>query len=172
MEIYAVHEDSCNRSVLVVKDAKLMRELRLYAYFRQCFPSDMDISSFKELALALSSHPPYEVPISSIKVHHIHSQVPSGELFRGLNATIVGLAVSSAKSTDSEPCTPWCAGLGIVRGIDLTKDLFYVLTPVPQRILVKVDVLLQGFLEIPIGLLQAPECRSPYMSANVLAYKL
>lgn len=172
MEIYAAREDSNNRSMLVLKDAKLMRELRMYAYFRQCFPSDMDISSFKELALALASHPPYEVSISSIKVSHIHCQVPHGEVFRGLNATIVGLAVSFAKSMDSEPCTPWCVGLGIVRGIDLSKDLLYVLTPVPQRILVKVDILLQGFLEIPIGLLQVQECRSPYMSANVLAYKL
>ncbi|KAF6146195.1 hypothetical protein GIB67_005843, partial [Kingdonia uniflora] len=38
--------------------------------------------------------------------------VPSSEIFRSLNATIVGLAVSSIKSTESGPCSPWCIGLG------------------------------------------------------------
>lgn len=167
IEINSARQDSYNRSVLVLKDAKLMRDLRIYAYFRQCIPSEMDICTFKELGLALASHPPYEVPFSSVRISHLHWQVPSSEVFRSLNATIVGLAVS-AQSLNSEACTPWCVGLGIVRGVDVSKDLLYILTPVPQRVLVKVDLLLQGYLEIPTRLLEVPECRSPYMSANVL----
>ncbi|KAL5722453.1 hypothetical protein ACHQM5_005971 [Ranunculus cassubicifolius] len=170
IEIYAAREDSYRHSVLTLKDAKLIRDLRIKAYFRQCFPENMEFS-FKELAYALCSHPPYEVPISSVKITHLYGQVPSSEIYRGLNASIVALAVSSTKSTDGEPSTPWCVGLGIVRAIDLSKDLLYILTPVPQRILAKVDLLLQGFIEIPTGLLQEQGCRSPYMSANVLPYK-
>ncbi|KAF5198920.1 Polynucleotide 5'-hydroxyl-kinase NOL9 [Thalictrum thalictroides] len=168
IEIKPAFEDSYKRSVLILKDARLMRDVRIIAYFRQCLPCDLDISSRKELAHALASHPPYEVPLSSIKVTHLYSQVPSSEIFHALNASIVGLAVTSTKSTNSETCTPWCVGLGIVRGIDLSKDILYVLTPVPQRVLVKVDLLLQGFLQIPISLLQVQGYRSPYMSANVL----
>ncbi|PIA62360.1 hypothetical protein AQUCO_00200394v1 [Aquilegia coerulea] len=168
IEIKTAFEDSFKRSVLILKDARLMRDIRIIAYFRQCLASDLDISSRKELAHALASHPPYEVPLSSIKVTHLYCQVPSSESFHALNASIVGLAVTSAKSTNSEACTPWCVGLGIVRGIDVSKDLLYVLTPVPQRVLVKVDLLLQGFLQIPTSLLQVQGYRSPYMSANVL----
>ena len=43
---------------------------------------------------------------------------------------------------------------GIVRGIDTFKRLLYVLTPVPQSTLEKVDLLLQGFVQIPTCLLQ------------------
>lgn len=43
---------------------------------------------------------------------------------------------------------------GIVRGIDSFKGLVYVITPVPQSVLEKVDLLLQGFIQIPTCLLQ------------------
>lgn len=61
--------------VLVRKDARLLRGLRLMAYFRQCFPSDMAISTIKELARALAAHPPYEVSITTVKIKHLHRQV-------------------------------------------------------------------------------------------------
>lgn len=61
--------------VLVHKDARLLRDLRVMAYFRQCFPSDLSITTIKELAYALAAHPPYEIPMSSIKIKHLHCQV-------------------------------------------------------------------------------------------------
>ncbi|OVA11958.1 Pre-mRNA cleavage complex II Clp1 [Macleaya cordata] len=112
IEIGSARRDAYNRSVLVRKDAALTRDLRIFAYFRQCFPSDFSVNTFKELAHALASHRPYVVSISRIKIKHLHCQVPSSEIFHSLNATIVGLAVSSAKSSDSERGTPWCVGLG------------------------------------------------------------
>ncbi|KAJ0047502.1 hypothetical protein Pint_15345 [Pistacia integerrima] len=228
MEISSARQDSYNRSVLIQKDARLLRDLRIMAYFRQCFSSNQNITTIKELAHALASHPPYEVPISSIKIRHLHCQVPSTEIFYSLNATIVGLA------TSSEMCEnlPWCVGLGrsllhhlfvilffafttspsvlfelvkfftyfipvylgktalsicatvsllcrvneyglmalvwIVRGIDTLKGLLYVITPVPPSILEKVDLFLQGFIQIPTCLLQVQGCTSPYISVNVL----
>lgn len=45
------------------------------AYFRQCFPSDMQITTIKELSRALAAHPPYEIPVSSIKIKHLHCEV-------------------------------------------------------------------------------------------------
>lgn len=61
--------------ILVQRDAGLMRDLRIMAYFRQCFPTDCNITTIKELAHALASHPPYQVPTSSIKIRHLHCQV-------------------------------------------------------------------------------------------------
>lgn len=165
IEISSAREDSFKRSVLVQKDAHLLRDLRIMAYFRQCFPSNLNITTIKELAQALASQPPYEVPISSIKIRHLYCQIPSTEIYYSLNATIVGLAVSSEGSGNS----PWCVGLGIVRGVDTFKGLLYVITPIPPSTLEKVDLFLQGFIQIPTGLLQVQGCVSPYMSTNVLS---
>ncbi|KAH1111869.1 hypothetical protein GLYMA_04G177200v4 [Glycine max] len=108
IEINSARQDSLNRSVLVQKDARLLRDLRIMAYFRQCFSSESNISTIKELAHALTSHCPYEVPIASIKIRHLHCEVPSSEIFYSLNATVVGLAVDS----DGPENLPWCLGLG------------------------------------------------------------
>lgn len=164
IEINSACQDSFNRSMPVQKDAHLLRDLRIMAYFRQCFLSSLNITTIKELANALASHVPYQVPISSIKIRHLHCQVPCTEVFYSLNASIVGLAVSSEQLED----LPLCVGLGIVRGIDTSKGLLYMVTPVPPNILEKVDLLLQGFIQIPTCLLQVQGCMSPYMSTNVL----
>lgn len=133
----------CVSRVLIQKHSQLIRDSRIMAYFRHCFPMDMNITTNKELAHALASQSPYVVPISSIKIRHLHCQVcpiidiplissfcwtrfwlffpcllflppfwqvPSTEIFYSLNATIVGLAVSSEDSEDF----PWCVGLGKV----------------------------------------------------------
>ncbi|CAL9104933.1 unnamed protein product [Musa textilis] len=157
-----------NQSILVRKDACRMRDQRLFDYFKQCFPSNLNILTNKELAHALAAIAPYVVPFAKIKVVHLHCQVPSSEIFHSLNATIVGLAVSSDVPAKSRSDTPWCVGLGIVRAIDAVRGLLYVITPVPLGTLQKVDLLLQGFIEIPTGLLQVRGCLSPYMSTNVL----
>ncbi|KAL8118271.1 polynucleotide 5'-hydroxyl-kinase NOL9 [Apium graveolens] len=164
IEISSARQDSLKRSVLVQKDARLLRDLRIMAYFRQCFPSEIDITTIKELARALAAHPPYEVPVSCVKIKHLHNEVPSSEIFYSLNATIVGLAVSS-EDIDHLPC---CVGLGIVRSIDTLKKIIYVITPVPHNTLEKVDLILQGFIQIPNCLLQVQGCFSPYMASNVL----
>ena len=69
------------QGVLVQKDARLLRDLRIMAYFKQCFSSDSNISTIKELAHALASHCPYEVPIASIKIRHLHCEVGLNLLF-------------------------------------------------------------------------------------------
>ncbi|KAL6626883.1 hypothetical protein ACP70R_030609 [Stipagrostis hirtigluma subsp. patula] len=166
INIDAAFRDASNRSLLVQKDACGMRERRLVEYLKQCFPSDISLTTNKELAYALASLPPYQVPFSDVRVTHLHCEVPASEIWRSLNATIVGLAVSNtSEATGSIPC---CVGLGIVRGVDVQKGLLYVITPVPLQRLQTVDLLLQGLIEIPTSLLQVRGCVSPYMSTNVL----
>lgn len=164
LEMNSARQDLLNRSVLVQKDARLLRDLRIMAYFKQCFSSDSNIATIKELARALASHCPYKVPIASIKIRHLHCEVPSSEIFYSLNASIVGLAVDADESEN----LPWCLGLGIVRGIDTVKGVLYVITPVPHSSLEKVNLLLQGYIQIPSCLLQVQGCISPYMSTNTL----
>ncbi|KAI3513435.1 hypothetical protein L1887_20769 [Cichorium endivia] len=158
IEINSAHQDL---RVLGQKDSRHIRDLNIVKYFRQCFPSDISIGSIKGIAQALAAHPPYEVSMSAVNIKHLHSEVPQAELFYSLNATIVGLAVSSEN-------LPHCVGLGIVRGVDTLRHVVYIITPVPQHILEDVDVLLQGFIQIPTCLLQVQGCVSPYMASNVL----
>ncbi|KAJ0438557.1 putative polynucleotide 5'-hydroxyl-kinase [Helianthus annuus] len=156
LEINSARQDSLNRSVLVhKKDSSHMRDLSIVTYFRQCFCGDMNMSSIKEIALALAAHSPYEVSVSAVNIKHLHCEVPKAEIFYSLNASIVGLAVNSEGSEHP----PRCVGLGIVRGIDTWRRVLYIITPVPSNVLEEVDVLLQGFIQIPACLLQVHHLR-------------
>jgi hypothetical protein len=97
--------------LLIQKDSYGMRERRLIEYFKQCFPSDISLTTNKELAYGLTSLPPYEVSISDVMVIHLHCQVPPSEVWHSLNATIVGLAISCG-TIEAGRSIPWCAGLG------------------------------------------------------------
>ncbi|ESQ41047.1 hypothetical protein EUTSA_v10015920mg, partial [Eutrema salsugineum] len=69
-------------SVLIQKDARLMRDTRIIAYFRQCIKG-------KEVNTIKDSHIPYEVPVSSLTINHLDCLIPSSEVFYSLNAFIV-----------------------------------------------------------------------------------
>jgi hypothetical protein len=58
--------------LLILKDAGGMRERRLAEYLEQCFPRHISVTTNKELAYALASLPPYQVPFSDVKVTHLH----------------------------------------------------------------------------------------------------
>ncbi|XP_068664382.1 polynucleotide 5'-hydroxyl-kinase NOL9 [Aristolochia californica] len=168
INLSAALQDSSNRSLLIKKDSRRLRDARIIAYFRQCFPCNFTITTNKELAHALACHPPYEIPLSKVKVLHLHCTVSRNEIFHSLNATIVGLAVDHRTSEESKDYAPWCVGLGIIRGVDMPKELLYVITPVPLSHLDKVNVFLRGYIEIPTCLLQVRGCVSPYMATSVL----
>nr|XP_043636693.1 polynucleotide 5'-hydroxyl-kinase NOL9 [Erigeron canadensis]XP_043636694.1 polynucleotide 5'-hydroxyl-kinase NOL9 [Erigeron canadensis] len=162
MEINSAY-DSLDRSERP-KRSRHVRDSSIVTYFRQCFPGDMNISSDKEIGQALAAHPPYEVSVSAVNIKHLHNKVPKAEIYQSLNGTIVGLAVDSEGSEH----LPHCVGLGIVRGIDSLRRVLYIITPVPLNVLEDVDVLLQGFIQIPTCLLQVQGCVSPYLASNVL----
>ncbi|XP_066316088.1 uncharacterized protein [Miscanthus floridulus] len=54
--------------LLIQKDSGGMRERRLVEYLKQCFPSNISLSTNKELAHALASLPPYQVLFSDVKL--------------------------------------------------------------------------------------------------------
>ncbi|CAF1787291.1 unnamed protein product [Brassica napus] len=164
MEIQSAYRVSYKRSAAEKHDRRLMRDARIIAYFKQCIKGK-EVDTNKELSYELASLVPYEVPISSLTISHLHCQIPSSELFYSLNASIVGLGISSDVFED----LPLCVGLGIVRGIDTERGILYVITPVAENVVEKVDLLWQGFIQLPTSLLEVKDYRSPYLSPYVLA---
>lgn len=53
---------------------RLMRDRRIIAYFKQCIKGK-EVDTTKELSQELASLVPYEVPISSLTITHLHCQV-------------------------------------------------------------------------------------------------
>ncbi|KAG2274181.1 hypothetical protein Bca52824_056736 [Brassica carinata] len=164
MEIQSAYRVSYKRSAAEKHDRRLMRDARIIAYFKQCIKGK-EVDTNKELSYELASLVPYEVPISSLTISHLHCQIPSSEVFYSLNASIVGLGISSEVFED----LPLCVGLGIVRGIDTERGILYVITPVAENVVEKVDLLWQGFIQLPTSLLEVKDYRSPYLSPYVLA---
>ncbi|XP_020098104.1 polynucleotide 5'-hydroxyl-kinase NOL9-like [Ananas comosus] len=154
IEIHGTGNDASVRSVSTKREARIMRDIRIISYFRQCLPRDFKISTYTELRRCLASIAPIGLHLSSIKIVHLHCQVPSNMIYESLIGSIVGLADSSLFPTSSRCCTPWCLGLGIVRAVDNSEDRIYVITPVSRRVLERVDLVFQGSVEIPTCLLQ------------------
>ena len=66
------------------------------------------------------------------------------------------------------PLAP-CAGLGIVRSVDVENRVFYVLTPEPVDVLKEVNVLVMGSLQLPMVMLYVPSlCSHPYFSSEAV----
>jgi len=157
------------------RSAHHLRAARFLAYFQQCFGENSapfpyrEAKLFAQTAMSLVRDTPYEVPFTALKIKHLHSEVPPSESLRCVNATIVGLGVTSTdKDTrDNEDMSrssvPLCLGLGIVKAVDMRKGVFYISTPVPQEQLQHVDILLQGRVEIPVPLLMARGFMCPYL---------
>ena len=83
------------------------------------------------------------------------------DLFDALNGTIVGLGVldqidlSTSRSILRLKGSPLCrsVGLGIIRGIDYDRKIYYVLSPISEKNLKKVNVFIRGKLNCPVKIL-------------------
>ncbi|MCO5573838.1 hypothetical protein L7F22_027613 [Adiantum nelumboides] len=152
-------------------DARELRDLRLLSYFQRSLIDKYMLTSrlsslFEKAACALACCKPFQVPISAINVVQQHFQVPTGEILYSLNATLIGLGVSKENEQDVKP---WCVGLGIVRAVDISSGLVYVITPLKLDVLQRVNTFIQGRIEIPASFLKAPKYVSPYLCKNTIA---
>ncbi|KAG6553764.1 hypothetical protein Mapa_004679 [Marchantia paleacea] len=162
--------------IRVKAPADQLRDARILAYFRQCFwrsplpyPYRED-RLYAQTAMKLVSCPPFQIPISAVKIIHLHCQVPQNEKLYSINGALVGLGVSmrtEKKYPGGPPAA--CVGVGIVRGVDPDKGILYLITPLDVETLQGVDTLLQGWMEVPLPLLQASGYASPYLSHNSVA---
>jgi polynucleotide 5'-hydroxyl-kinase GRC3/NOL9 len=94
------------------------------------------------IASRLASQKPYMVPWESVQCQRINGVPLLPEM---LNGCIIGLCKAGSFGRQNE-----CVGLGIIRSIDLSRRMFYVLTPVQPSILPLVNLFVVGNLCLPM----------------------
>ena len=107
------------------------------------------------LAKVLAAERPYVVPFDAVDICFVgadrqdvnaHTEV----LLDALNANVVGLCTN--KDNGGSSPSQWdCLGLGIVRTIDKSNQLLYILTPVDPNLLSSVTTLVGGNYELPLS---------------------
>uniref|UniRef100_A0ACB8EDR0 Uncharacterized protein n=2 Tax=Sphaerodactylus townsendi TaxID=933632 RepID=A0ACB8EDR0_9SAUR len=131
--------------------SSVLRDMAVLAYLGQLQPSSM------ELVLPLHSLVPYQVPFSAVSIKVIHTDVAPAHILYSVNASWVGLCQIPDKVQGKEDGpvlltqTPICdcLGFGIVRGVDMEKKLYHILTPVAPENLRFVNCLLIGNIPVP-----------------------
>ncbi|KAF7088691.1 hypothetical protein CFC21_091772 [Triticum aestivum] len=154
VEIHAAQNSP--RHLLVKKEARMIRDLRLIAYFRQCLPRDFPIFSSDDLVQGIAAIDPFQLPLSKIQVIDLHSQISGDSVYDFLAGTIVGIGSSSSVPLSTECSSPWCMGLGFVKAIDIPGDCIHLITPVPHQLIENVDIIFPSCIAVPDGLFQVP----------------
>lgn len=130
--------------------ASAWRDLRYVHYFLDdpCLEvefsqNDLIKDSDGVIASRLASQKPYMVPWESVRCQTADGTPVLPEI---LNGCIVGLCLDGPSGRQHG-----CVGLGIIRSVDPSKRLFYVLTPVPPSALPNVKLFIVGNLCLPIA---------------------
>ncbi|XP_009865524.1 PREDICTED: polynucleotide 5'-hydroxyl-kinase NOL9, partial [Apaloderma vittatum] len=117
------------------------------------------------------------VPFNAVALRVIHTDVAPTNIMYAVNASWVGLcripdeircqSEGPVLLTQTPICD--CLGFGIVRGVDMEKKLYHILTPVPPESLRLVNCLLLGNIAIPNCVLvgqQGVEGEIPYVTSD------
>ncbi|KFP86727.1 Polynucleotide 5'-hydroxyl-kinase NOL9, partial [Apaloderma vittatum] len=118
-----------------------------------------------------------QVPFNAVALRVIHTDVAPTNIMYAVNASWVGLcripdeircqSEGPVLLTQTPICD--CLGFGIVRGVDMEKKLYHILTPVPPESLRLVNCLLLGNIAIPNCVLvgqQGVEGEIPYVTSD------
>ncbi|KAM9370265.1 polynucleotide 5'-hydroxyl-kinase NOL9 [Phaethornis superciliosus] len=149
----------------------ILRDMSILGYLGQLQSPDIGA------VLPLHSLVPYQVPFNAVALRVIHTDVAPTNIMYAVNASWVGLC----RIPDEIRCqtdgpvlltqTPVCdcLGFGIVRGVEMEKKLYHILTPVPPENLRQVNCLLLGNIAIPNCVLvgqQGVEGEIPYVTSD------
>ncbi|XP_067302275.1 polynucleotide 5'-hydroxyl-kinase NOL9 [Pseudorasbora parva] len=131
-----------------------LRDLALLGYFSKLQSSEPDPIR------PLHCFVPYQVPHSSVAIGITHCEVAPSNIFYAVNASIVGLCCLSEKVVGrggpvvlSQTPICQCVGLGVLRGVDMARGLYFLVTPVSPSVLRHVNCLLLGEITLPKVLL-------------------
>ncbi|XP_075577724.1 polynucleotide 5'-hydroxyl-kinase NOL9 [Pelecanus crispus] len=149
----------------------ILRDMSILGYLGQLQSPDIGA------VLPLHSLVPYQVPFSAVALRVIHTDVAPSNVMYAVNASWVGLCRIPEEircQTDGPVLltqTPVCdcLGFGIVRGVEMEKKLYHILTPVPPENLRLVNCLLLGNIAIPNCILvgqQGVEGEIPYVTSD------
>lgn len=131
--------------------SNILRDLAMLGYLSKLQPPEF------ERSLSLNSLIPYQVPFNAVAVRIIHTDVALSHALYSVNASWVGLC-SLLEDVGCESDGPIflaqtpvcdCIGFGIVRGIDMEKKVYHILTPVASQRLRLVNCLLIGSITVP-----------------------
>lgn len=146
-----------------------LRELSLLAYLSQLQSPDPGP------VRPLHSLTPYQVPQSAVSLGVLHCEVMPSHMFYAANASLVALCCVGEKVTSrggpvllpQGPLCP-CVGFGVLRGVDMVRGLYYLLTPVDPTVLRSVNCLLLGAISLPSCIVTAQDCEEdlPYVTSN------
>lgn len=145
------------RHLLVKKEARMIRDLRLIAYFRQCLPRDFPILSYDDLVQGFAAVEPFQLPLSKIHVIDLHYQISGEAVYEFLAGTIVGLGSSKCVSLLTECSSPWCIGLGFIKAIDIPQNCIYLITPASYQLLENVDIIFRSCIAVPTCISQVSD---------------
>ncbi|XP_073325716.1 polynucleotide 5'-hydroxyl-kinase NOL9 [Pagrus major] len=146
------------------------RELSLLSYLSQLQSPDPGP------VRPLHSLTPYQVPHTAVALGVIHCEVAPSHMFYAANASLVGLCCLGEKVSSrggpvllsQAPICP-CVGFGVLRGVDMERGLYFLLTPVDPSILRKVNCLLLGAISLPSCILTTKhgfDGEMPYVTTN------
>ncbi|XP_075695560.1 polynucleotide 5'-hydroxyl-kinase NOL9 [Rhinoderma darwinii] len=132
----------------------ILRDLAMLGYISKLQQFDPD------QIIPLNGLLPYEVPFNAVALRVIHADVAPSHIMYSANASWVGLChiLDDISSQDSGPVvltqTPIsdCLGFGIVRGVNIVKKVYHILTPLPPETLRLVNCLLIGNISVPHGI--------------------
>nr|XP_056721091.1 polynucleotide 5'-hydroxyl-kinase NOL9 [Euleptes europaea] len=148
--------------------SSVLRDMAVLSYLGQLQPSDV------ELVLPVHSLVPYQVPFSAVSIKVIHTDVAPAHILYSVNASWVGLCQVPDKVQCKEDGpvlltqTPICdcLGFGIVRGVDMDKKLYHILTPVAPENLRLVNCLLIGNIPVPNCVFLNQELKGKYRTSR------
>ncbi|KAL7859344.1 hypothetical protein SRHO_G00144910 [Serrasalmus rhombeus] len=99
---------------------------------------------------------PYQVPHSAVAIGVTHCEVAPNHILYAANASLVGLCCLGEKVSGrggpvllSQVPICHCVGLGVLRGVDMARGLYFLVTPVPPAALRQVNCLLLGEIKMP-----------------------
>ena len=128
------------------------------------------------IGLTLASMTPYAVPFRSVRVYPppgfidgttdpcavwgVRGDLASDDALESLNGSVVGLCrdpeahdgAHSHPGCDADMGVPVldCVGLGIIRSVDRSRGIFFVLTPVHPPLLAGVTTFVGGNIQLPL----------------------
>ncbi|KAL2103896.1 hypothetical protein ACEWY4_000764 [Coilia grayii] len=131
-----------------------LRDLALLGYFSQMQAPNSNI------VRPLHCFTPYQVSLSAVAVGVTHCEVAPTHILYAANASLVGLCCLDEKVVgrggpvllSQTPICP-CVGLGVLRGVDMIRGLYFLVTPIPPALLSRVNCLLLGEISLPKALL-------------------
>ncbi len=116
------------------------RALQWLAFARQCTGHHLnscswDLTAFATAADDLACSPPYRVPLSHFNVIFHEASIAAPQVLQALNGSLVALTKAAGNRRAGATAVSECVGIGIVRSVDPAKQLLYILTPTPLKLL-------------------------------------